>query len=152
MNTLIRTWNESGAFFCGFALRMLVRSGILIVFLYAFDRILRQRVRASVRYCIWLLVLVKLALPTSLSLPSAAGYWPHWPTAASTGIASSGKIKFPVSAPAAAELDTIIQPALHGPTASAGESKYERTATETVPAISLFFRSRSALPKPTTTV
>ena len=73
MNTLIKAWNESGAFFCGFAFRMLIQSGILILILYALDRVLRERVRASVRYCIWLLVLVKLVLPTTLSFPAPAG-------------------------------------------------------------------------------
>ena len=60
-----------------FAARMLLQSGILVGVLYALDHLLRSRVRASVRYCMWLLVLVKLVLPTDLSFPSGIGYWIH---------------------------------------------------------------------------
>lgn len=75
MNALIESLNEAGAVFGGFAGRMLVQSAVLVVVLYGLDRLLRGRVRASIRYGIWLLVLVKLLLPTGLSFPTGAGYW-----------------------------------------------------------------------------
>ena len=39
------------------------------------DLLLRRRVRAVFRYCVWLLVLVKLILPPTLALPTGIGYW-----------------------------------------------------------------------------
>ncbi|MHC4345541.1 MAG: M56 family metallopeptidase, partial [Planctomycetota bacterium] len=51
------------------------QSSVLIVILLALDLILRRKVRAVVRYCLWMLVLLKLVLPTSLSLPTGLGYW-----------------------------------------------------------------------------
>jgi beta-lactamase regulating signal transducer with metallopeptidase domain len=67
--------NSTGRSFVDFAAVMLVQSSVLIVILLALDLILRKRVRAVVRYWLWMLVLLKLVLPTSLSLPTGLGYW-----------------------------------------------------------------------------
>ncbi len=75
MDTIISYLNSAGKLFIDFALPMLIQSGILIVILLGLDFILRKKVRAIFRYCIWMLVLVKLILPTTLSAPTGIGYW-----------------------------------------------------------------------------
>jgi len=67
--------NEVGASFCDYAVAMFVQSGLLVVVLLVVDRLLRKRVRATVRYWLWMLVFVKLVLPPSLCLPTGIGYW-----------------------------------------------------------------------------
>lgn len=84
MDTVIQMGNEAGAFFCGHAARMLIQSGLLILILVGLDRLLVRRVRASVRYGIWMLALAKLMLPTTLSFPTGAGYWLSMPTFSSS--------------------------------------------------------------------
>ena len=75
MDTIISYLNSVGKLFIDSALPMLIQSGILIVILLGLDFILRKRVRAIFRYCIWMLVLLKLVLPTSLAAPSGIMYW-----------------------------------------------------------------------------
>ncbi len=75
MSEFIGLLNSAGAAFVGFADRMLVQSSLLIVALAVLDLILRRRVKAVVRYWIWLLVLAKLLLPPSLSSPTGFAYW-----------------------------------------------------------------------------
>ncbi len=75
MNTILEQINSAGYAFVEFALPMLVQSSVLILILLLVDFVLRKKVRAVFRYCIWMLVLVKLVLPTSLSSPMSLGYW-----------------------------------------------------------------------------
>ena len=75
MNSVIQFLNEYGPTFCHHALWMLVQTGILVGLLWGLDRLLRIRVKATLRYAIWLLVLIKLVLPVDFSLPSGIGYW-----------------------------------------------------------------------------
>ena len=75
MDTFISHLNSTGKSFIDFSLPMLIQSGILIMILLGLDFILRKKVRAIFRYCIWMLVLVKLILPTTLSAPTGIGYW-----------------------------------------------------------------------------
>ncbi|MDH4238027.1 MAG: DUF1573 domain-containing protein, partial [Phycisphaerae bacterium] len=74
MNTIVEYINSAGFSFIEFAVPMLVQSGILIVILLLADLLLRKKVKAVFRYWIWMLVLVKLVLPTSLSSPLSLGY------------------------------------------------------------------------------
>jgi WD40 repeat protein/beta-lactamase regulating signal transducer with metallopeptidase domain len=67
--------NRFGQPFCDFAGTMLVQTTILVVVLLAIELLVRNRVRAVVRYCLWLLVLVKLVLPVSLHTPASLAYW-----------------------------------------------------------------------------
>ncbi|MHC4153888.1 MAG: hypothetical protein ACYST6_03020, partial [Planctomycetota bacterium] len=53
---------SAGRSFVDFAAVMMVQSSVLIVILLALDLILRRKVRAVVRYCLWMLVLLKLVL------------------------------------------------------------------------------------------
>jgi beta-lactamase regulating signal transducer with metallopeptidase domain len=75
MNSFIEILNVRGAQFLRFAWPMLWQSSLLIALLFALDFALRKRVRATVRYVLWMLVVVKLVLPASLSLPTGVGYW-----------------------------------------------------------------------------
>ena len=75
MNTLVTLSNNVGAVFCKHAAGVFVQTAILVVVLYTIDLLLRKRIRAVFRYCVWLLVLVKLILPPTLSLPTGIGYW-----------------------------------------------------------------------------
>ncbi|MHC4603456.1 MAG: pectinesterase family protein, partial [Planctomycetota bacterium] len=75
MNAVLEQINSIGKAFVEFAVPMLAQSGVLIVILLLADLVLRKKVKAVFRYCIWMLVLVKLILPTSLSSPLSLGYW-----------------------------------------------------------------------------
>ena len=54
---------------------MLWQSSLLIAALLALDLALHRRVRAAVRYALWLVVLLKLLLPPSLALPTSLAWW-----------------------------------------------------------------------------
>jgi ankyrin repeat protein/beta-lactamase regulating signal transducer with metallopeptidase domain len=75
INKLLVDLNNIGSVFCQYTAGVLIQSTLLIVILFGVDLILRRRVRAVFRYCIWMLVLVKLVLPPTLSLPTGIGYW-----------------------------------------------------------------------------
>jgi beta-lactamase regulating signal transducer with metallopeptidase domain len=75
MNILIETLNLWGSRFTAFAQPMFVQSAFLIALLYVADLLIRKKARASVRYALWMLVLVKLVLPPSLALPTGVAYW-----------------------------------------------------------------------------
>src|SRR5437667_9068316 len=75
MNSFIHSLNHVGANFTGFAFSMLVQSSLLIVTLFLLDLVLRKRVRAIVRYALWMLVLLKLVLPPSFAAPTGLAYW-----------------------------------------------------------------------------
>jgi len=64
MNVTIEQINGAGRAFVEFALPMLIQSGLLILILLS-----------VFRYWMWMLVLVKLLLPTSLSSPVSVGRW-----------------------------------------------------------------------------
>ena len=75
LNACIAGVNDLGRGFCSHAAGVFVQSGALIVALLAADLLLRSRVRATVRYWIWMLVIVKLLLPPTFSLPTGVGHW-----------------------------------------------------------------------------
>ncbi len=75
INDCLAGLNGIGKVFCSHAAGAFVQSALLVILLFAIDLLLRRRVRAVFRYCVWLLVLVKLVLPPTLSLPSGIGYW-----------------------------------------------------------------------------
>ncbi|MFC1763511.1 M56 family metallopeptidase [Planctomycetota bacterium] len=75
INEVLNSLNHLSAGFCRYAMGVFLQSSLLIVVLFGLDLLLRKHVRAVVRYCLWLLVLVKLILPPTLSLPTGIGYW-----------------------------------------------------------------------------
>jgi len=54
---------------------MFWQSSVLVLVLLALDFGLRHRVRAAVRHGLWLVLLVKLVLPTDLALPTSPAWW-----------------------------------------------------------------------------
>jgi len=62
VGSIITILNKIGFGFCQYAWAMLIQSSVLIAMLVLVDLLLRRRVRAVFRYCIWLLVFVKLIL------------------------------------------------------------------------------------------
>ena len=75
MSVLLEQINSAGQAYVEFAIPMLIQSSLLILILLFVDLLLRKKIRAGFRYWIWTLVLVKLALPTSLSTPVSLGHW-----------------------------------------------------------------------------
>jgi type II secretory pathway component GspD/PulD (secretin)/beta-lactamase regulating signal transducer with metallopeptidase domain len=75
MNQLIENLNGWGENFLGFAWPMLWQSSLLIVVVFALDFVSARKIRASIRYALWLVVLVKLLLPPTFALPSGPAYW-----------------------------------------------------------------------------
>ncbi len=91
MDTLIETMNAGGDQALRFAWPMFWQSSLLIGLLFALEWALRRKVRASVRYTLWLTVVVKLLLPPSLALPTGVGWWlrPAAPTVHQTSVVVS---------------------------------------------------------------
>lgn len=83
INNVLMGLNRVGGVFYDYAASVFIQSALLVILLFVIDLLLRKRVRAIFRYCVWLLVLVKLILPPMLSLPTGIGYWvgDHIPTA-----------------------------------------------------------------------
>jgi beta-lactamase regulating signal transducer with metallopeptidase domain len=75
INDSLIVLNNTGSEFCNHALSMFAQSGVLIILLLIIDFMLRKKVRAVFRYCVWMLVFIKLILPPTLSLPTGVGYW-----------------------------------------------------------------------------
>jgi bla regulator protein BlaR1 len=73
MGTIISILNKAGEIFCQHGMTMLVQFGLLTSLLFLADILIRKRVKASLRYCLWILVLIKLVLPTTLTLPTGIG-------------------------------------------------------------------------------
>jgi beta-lactamase regulating signal transducer with metallopeptidase domain len=75
MNTILEQINITGQRFIEYTFTVFVQSSLLIVILLLLDLLLRKKVRAVFRYWIWMLVLLKLVLPASLSTPVSLGQW-----------------------------------------------------------------------------
>lgn len=75
MDAIVRYVNTGGESFVSFALAMLIQSSLVIAVVLGIDLIIRKRVKAVFRYWLWMLVLVKLLLPTGLSSPTSLMYW-----------------------------------------------------------------------------
>jgi len=75
INRCVMGLNGVGRVFCDYAASVFIQSAVLVCVLFVADLLLRKRVRAVFRYCVWILVLVKLILPPALALPTGIGYW-----------------------------------------------------------------------------
>ena len=79
MNQLINSCpgvlNNIGRWFCNYGAGIFIQSSILIILLLIIDLVMRKHVRATFRYWIWMLVLLKLMLPPAFSSPTGIGYW-----------------------------------------------------------------------------
>ncbi len=58
INSLITLLNNLGQTFWAYAVVMFVQVSVLIILLLIVDLLLRKRVRAVFRYCLWMLVLL----------------------------------------------------------------------------------------------
>ena len=77
MTTFIETLNYSGDYFLKLAWPVLWQSSLLIAVIFVLEFALRRKIRAAIRYALWLMVLVKLLLPPSLALPISPTWWIH---------------------------------------------------------------------------
>jgi bla regulator protein BlaR1 len=75
LNNCSAVLNDTGRWFCNYGIDIFIQSGILIILLLIIDFLLRKRLRATFRYWIWMLVLLKLMLPPAFSLPTGIGRW-----------------------------------------------------------------------------
>lgn len=75
VNICVTAMNEAGRAFYGYAAGMFLQTAVLVAVLLCVDWLLRKRIRATLRYWIWMLVFVKLLLPPSLCVPTGIGYW-----------------------------------------------------------------------------
>ncbi len=139
MNTILEQINSTGKAFVEFAVPMLVQSGVLIVILLLLDLALRKKVKAVFRYCIWMLVLVKLVLPTSLSSPLSLGYWfgDHLAYVAESRTSAEEVTEPEALEPALADMLHIIEPVpieveRHTPTVPPVMPDIEPTAAEAI--------------------
>ena len=79
MNQIINMWitglNSFGQGFWDYAAGIFIQASVLIILLLIADFLLRKRIRAVFRYCLWMLVFIKLILPASFTLPTGIGSW-----------------------------------------------------------------------------
>lgn len=76
---MINFLNELGSSATQSGWLMLLQTALLVGALLLLDLILHRRVRAAIRYALWLLVVFKVLLPPSLLVPTGVGYWlGHW--------------------------------------------------------------------------
>jgi Zn-dependent protease with chaperone function/tetratricopeptide (TPR) repeat protein len=75
MNSFIENLNAWGRDLPGIGWAILWQSSLLIVLLLAGDLFFGRKVRPAIRYALWLVALLKLALPPSLALPTSVAWW-----------------------------------------------------------------------------
>ncbi len=105
METIVMNLNQWGDRLVGHAGAMLVQASLLIALLWLLDCILYRHLRASLRYGLWMLVLVKLLVSPQWSLPTGIGHWINPPTSLALSVLSP-----PESSPAQAP-PSVIAPA-----------------------------------------
>jgi beta-lactamase regulating signal transducer with metallopeptidase domain/tetratricopeptide (TPR) repeat protein len=132
MNTILEQINSAGLVFVKFAVPMLAQSAVLIVVLLLADLLLRKKMRAVVRYWLWMLVLLKLVLPTTLSSPVSLGRFMGEPVATINLDAQQ------YSSPAVA----VSEPKLDSPSAASPDIRLAASSAEpTHPAVLLTWQS-----------
>ena len=121
MSAIVESLNFAGLWFVKFALPMLIQSSLLIVVILLLDRVVRKKVRAVVRYALWMLVLLKLVLPVTLAAPTGIGYWiggsflnPMFEASAQLPAQAEmqSTAQLPEASPATNHLGTTAQPGL----------------------------------------
>src|ERR1051326_5958876 len=75
LNSVAETLNGWGSHFIRFVWPVFWQSSLLITAMFMVDFVARRRLRPSVRYALWLIVLAKLLLPPSLAFPTGAAWW-----------------------------------------------------------------------------
>jgi beta-lactamase regulating signal transducer with metallopeptidase domain len=134
MNTILEQINSTGYAFVEFALPMLAQSSVLIVVLLLADVLLRKKVRAVFRYWLWMLVLLKLVLPTTLSSPISFGSW-FGDRLASIKVSDTNVVAQPVNLPQISEMGTPAAASTPAFTPPAGVRPIATPAPDTEPAV-----------------
>ena len=75
INSIITSLNYLGEMFCSHATDMLLQSSLLICILLIVNLLLRKHVKAVWRYCLWMILFVKLVVPPSFASPTGIAYW-----------------------------------------------------------------------------
>jgi beta-lactamase regulating signal transducer with metallopeptidase domain len=101
MNSLIQLINVGAERLVEFAAAMLWQSSLLILVILVLDILLKRKLRASVRYALWLTVVVKLMLPPSLALPTSVAWWLRPSYTAEEPAATRVVVTYAASTPAA---------------------------------------------------
>jgi beta-lactamase regulating signal transducer with metallopeptidase domain len=86
--------NHSGESFLDFAGPMFCQSSLLILCIFALDFVMARKIRAAVRYALWLVILVKLRLPPTLAPPTGPAWWFFHATSAVAPIAKQYVITY----------------------------------------------------------
>ncbi len=85
-----------------------------LLIIFAIDFAFRRKLRAAIRYALWLVVLVKLLLPPTLALPTGAAWWlRNRPVLATQPVARPVKITYANSI--TSEADPEPAPAIPAP-------------------------------------
>src|ERR1051325_4546494 len=75
MNPLIDFLNAGGERVLRLAWPLFWQSSLLIAIVFLFEYAFQKKIRASVRYLLWLVVLLKLILPPSFASPTGIAWW-----------------------------------------------------------------------------
>lgn len=79
MNAFIEFLNRWAEHFPAFAWAMLWQSSLLIGVLFIVEMTFQRKLRPSVRYALWMVLLLKLVLPPGLASPTNPRWWVHEP-------------------------------------------------------------------------
>jgi beta-lactamase regulating signal transducer with metallopeptidase domain len=100
METIVGVLNKAGAILIQHGLTMLLQFGLLTSLLFLADRAIRWHVKASLRYCLWCLLLVKLVLPATFSLPTGISHL----------LGVNFSVKLPQIIQPAAQIHALVRP------------------------------------------
>src|SRR5689334_23003272 len=75
MNSVVESLNLWGSQAANVAWPLFWQSSLLMVVVFALDLVLRHKLRAAVRYALWLVILLKLLIPPSFALPTSPTWW-----------------------------------------------------------------------------
>jgi len=92
MDTALSQMNLWAGQLVSTAWTLFCQTSVLMVLLFALDLGLRKQLRASVRYALWLVLLLKLVLPPTLALPTGIGWWVRQRAAAPEASHSSSSV------------------------------------------------------------
>jgi len=135
INNYLMSLNNIGRVFWQYSARVCIQSSVLIILLLIIDFILRRHVRAVFRYCVWLLVFLKLVLPPSFSLPTGISYWWSGLSSIETPIVQQvpNVVQYEPTQPSSAEFSSTLS--LPRESAKVVQTEVVRPAVLTEPAV-----------------
>jgi hypothetical protein len=120
MNAVIERINAWAGPALSWAGGMLWQSSLLIALLCVLEWRLGKRLRPSLRYALWLAVLLKLVLPPSLALPSGIAWWARSPSKTAPPVHVAPMLLTYGPAPAPMRFEPASVPDRSSPELSAG--------------------------------